>query len=907
MGWLANRREKQAQRVADIVKANLATSLPAGTSTVAVQSQPAEPTADTGSGGGAQAVPLPRPMATFGSVLSPGTPLNPAPLDPPNPQTGRSAPRAWQAPVAWNLDLTVRRTPWQVLKALADQVDVIGRCIEIRTAEITGLDWDFGLSDHAIGQIMADQGVGHAKAAQIGRELYGHEIDRLKEFFEQPSPGYTFAEWIVELLWNHYVLDAVAVYPECTLAGEVTGLTIIDGSTIKPLLDNRGMRPRPPAPAYQQILWGFPRGEWVETDPDMVDGEFYPDGTRGARLSDQLAYFVRNRRTWDPYGFSTVERCIPAAALYLGRQKWLNSEYSDGATPNTWMKTDSDYDPTQLAAYERIINDFLSGNTTERHRIKLLPKGFEPDPMPATDERYKPEYDEMVIKQVASKFGVMPTQLGVIPRTGLAGRGQQEGEQDQAETMSKKPTEEWLVDVINHLCRRFLGSVRQVTATFNGGDNAQNALLEAQAGQLLVASGRVTLNDLRAKNGDPLYDMPEADEPMIITPQGPVFLRGTLEQQLNPPPPPPAVHMLPPGPAPQPATDKSGSDGKGAEGGEPAEEDGKPDETAKQAEVAAWRRYTAKGARSRPFHWAHHSPEEVEAIVKVGDADPKAHSRPGPGGHREAEIVDHYLPLLEQAVRMGMDPQDLVERYLAIHHPELSKDVVGAPGDKAAIEAWLTDLLVDPVRLRQLIDQIHTDGYLAGAKTGVDQLNNAGAAIVQSDLTDAVASIDWDTWTPGDPEIASLLASDASGNGLAELLARTDTTIQGITNTTLDRLANILAVGVANGDSPQTIGQAVDGMLGDPARSYMIAVTETNRAMTLGTLDQYRANGVQGFDWVNANPCPFCSGFVEDNPHPLGDDTPPAHPHCRCAISPVLILPNGDEVDDPGSTADTGE
>ena len=68
-------------------------------------------------------------------------------------------------PVAWNLDLSSdRMTPWSVLRSLADQCDVIHRCIEIRTSEITSLERSHTVDDVAIKRIMVEQNVSHALA-----------------------------------------------------------------------------------------------------------------------------------------------------------------------------------------------------------------------------------------------------------------------------------------------------------------------------------------------------------------------------------------------------------------------------------------------------------------------------------------------------------------------------------------------------------------------------------------------------------------------------------------------------------------------------------------------------------------------------------------------------------------------
>ena len=480
---------------------------------------------------GTPAMPLPRPGDSFGSQLGPAMPYLPAPLDPVFDDSGRALPRRYQYDVAQNLNLNDKHVPWSTLRALAEQCDVVHRCIEIKTSEIVGLEWDFTVSDHAISKIMQEQNVGHAKANMIARDEFGEEIDRLKQFWENPyvHGDRGWAEWITEACWQHFVYDAIPVYPRYNLGGDVIGFEIIDAATIKPLLDNRGDIPHPPAPAFQQILWGFPRGEYQASPTN--DGEFFTDkGQNGEYVRDQLAYFVKNRRTWSPYGYSATEESIPAASLYLERQMWLKSEFTEGTMPTTFMKTDSEeLDHLKLASLERVINDTLTGSTAERHRIKMLPKSFDPVFAPTIDERYKADYDEFLIKRISSPFGITPTQLGITPRSGLGGKGMAEGEQDNAETMSKRPTEAFLVDMVNSLSRRFLETSRSVTFVLADPGTIRESVEKAQALQTSLYSGQKTLNTVQSELGQPLYDMPEADEPFIVAGNTVTFLRGMLE------------------------------------------------------------------------------------------------------------------------------------------------------------------------------------------------------------------------------------------------------------------------------------------------------------------------------------------------------------------------------------------
>src|ERR1039458_2627175 len=102
---------------------------------------------------------------------------------------------------------------------------------------------------------------------------------------------------------------------------------------------------------------------------------------------------------------------------------------------------------------------------------------------------------------------------------------------------------QFFIDIQNDLVQRFLGVGPEITATCqDAGASEEDLVQQSNADKTVVGFGGITLNDYRADRGLPLYDMPEADEPMIITATGPVFLKGTLavqdantETTLNPP------------------------------------------------------------------------------------------------------------------------------------------------------------------------------------------------------------------------------------------------------------------------------------------------------------------------------------------------------------------------------------
>lgn len=153
---------------------------------------------------------------------------------------------------------------------------------------------------------------------------------------------------------------------------------------------------------------------------------------------------------------------------------------------------------------------------------------------------------------------------------------------------------------------------------------------------------------------------------------------------------------------------------------------------------------------------------------------------------------------------------------------------------------------------------------------------------------------------------ASKLVDDP---GLKGLLDDAGVTIKSIAENRLNVLASTLADGINDGVNMAQMAEMVGNVLDDPRWADLVAVTETNRAVSAGSLQTYQINDVPGKTWlVAADPCELCqenadAGFVAvDDSFPSGDDAPPAHPMCRCAVSPAW--PDGSEA---GAGEDEGD
>ena len=577
--------------------------LPAGATTLTEQQMRiAAEALRTGYG---NANPLPRAPYSAQVPFGPGLPITPGAINPLR-EDGRPDPRRYEYQVAQNINVTeTRLIPFKTLRAAADQIDILRRCVEVLKNKITGLDWDITLAQDASEKIAAESGGDHVRAMAKAREKYTDEIARLRAFWENPdrSNGLTFSDWLMIALEEILVIDAWAVWPQATVGGDLYGFQILDGSTIKPLLDDRGMRPMPPNVAFQQILYGFPRAEFTANDDDpKADGEF---------TADDLAYMVRNRRSISVYGFSPVERALPLADIYLRRQQWLRAEYTDGVLPELMFESQGDWSPDQLLAYENILNDQLAGQTEQRKRARILPQGLKPSTYEGYGEKFKDTLDDYLITSICGHFGVQPSEIGFAPKSGLGGSGYEEGRASSAEAIGAQSLVNWISKMLTNLSYTYLGMPRELEfrlLTSKRLDNEENA----RKAQIEVTSAGKTINERRAELGLPLLDTPQADMPLLVSAAGmflfsPDGIINAAEAASAP-----ALEGREAKPV-EPTTPNT-------ENAQPAEEPTGETEEEISAEVArevkAFMKWANKGKRARLFEFSHLDPIVADALNK---------------------------------------------------------------------------------------------------------------------------------------------------------------------------------------------------------------------------------------------------------------------------------------------------
>ena len=554
--------------------------------------------------------PLPRNPLLASVPFAPGLPLITGALNPLNPETGRPAPRRYEYLVAQNINVSENRlVPFKTLRAAADQIDILRRCIEVRKAKISGLKWDIVISEAASERIIAESGGDHLRAMADARAKFTPEIARLRKFWETPDPsnGLGFVDWLNMAMEEIDVLDAWAIWPQSTVGGEIKGLQILDGSTIKPLLDDRGMRPDPSAgPAFQQILYGFPRSEFNATiDEEAADGEF---------SSDELAYLVRNRRSNSVYGYSPVERALPMADIYLRRQQWIRGEFTDGTMPKSWLELpeSASMTPEQIRQYENIYNDDLAGQTEQRNRLRFLLPGAKLINDPGYQEKFSDRLDDYLITSITGHFGVLPSEIGFSAKTGLGGSGHQAGEAEAAEAIGIIPTARWISLMISNLSYRWLGMPRELEFKLAPSERTNDVDI-AKRDDMRTRNGSKTINENRSDLGLPLLDSPEADMPMfvagqsvfLLTPDGMVQAGTSLDEN---------------GVQDQPTAAKPVVDGQAPKEPTPAKPVEKPVDKSAQDEIRTFIRWVRKGNTARSFEFKSVENTYAEVLNKFVEA-----------------------------------------------------------------------------------------------------------------------------------------------------------------------------------------------------------------------------------------------------------------------------------------------
>jgi hypothetical protein len=239
----------------------------------------------------------------------------------------------------------------------------------------------------------------------------------------------------------------------------------------------------------------------------------------------------------------------------------------------------------------------------------------------------------------------------------------------------------------------------------------------------------------------------------------------------------------------------------------------------------------------------------------------------------KAKLLATNSVLINAAMRKQANPTTIADKWLAQNS---DKGITSEQRDDA--KNWVKiNVQLNNKALEKALRKTYGSGWVFGAADAKNQ--------IYSEI-----GLDWDEWEPGRESAAVLV--DAP-RGLKTILDKEAITIKGIDDTTLDRIGSALANGLSQGLGAGEISRAIDYIIDDPARSMVIARTETARALVEASASEYRDAGIEEVEWLVGDPCAICEvnagmKMPMGEEFPSGDVQPPAHPNCVCDISPVV-------------------
>ena len=488
---------------------------------------------------------LPRPSQLFtDGAFAPASPIYPTPVDEPTHPGGLPGPRWWQPRVGWNLPTPpgtegLKLAGFDTLRTLSEKYSVARACIEIRIEEIRALEWDITLTTDAAKAYQGDY--------QAMRD-FGERKAQAKKFFRHPDPDFwNFDTFLNAFLEEIFVYDALSLVfrpkfgaafgmgGKGLLGSNLDSMRLVSGPTIRPLVDLHGGTPLPPAPAFQQFLFGVPRSDYmtIATGQDLeasglADEEFLLFG------SDIMLYAPYWRSRESPYGFPPVERALLPIISGLQKQEYQLDYYTEGTVPAVYISPgDPNISPTQIGELQNALNA-LAGDPAYHLKVVVLPPGSKVEPQRPVD--LSDSFDYLVMNQVLMAFDVQPSELGIIPDIGAtqAGPGASSvrfaGQQkrDIKSRVSAKPLLKWVCDVFNYVLHDICQQ-RDMQFQFEGLVDDEDKAAITELGVQQIQNGMATIDEVRERLDLPPFGIKETSEPILFTPTGAVPLSMSEE------------------------------------------------------------------------------------------------------------------------------------------------------------------------------------------------------------------------------------------------------------------------------------------------------------------------------------------------------------------------------------------
>jgi|GEM_PF-813726 len=376
--------------------------------------------------------------------------------------------RKFDYPTGYNLYSQARQQEsfsFDDLRALADNCDILRSVIETRKDQMEALGWNI--------RVKSTDGT-----AALPTPEQKQRMQQISQFFDDPDKESGFAGWLRQLLEDMFVIDAACIYKRQTLGGDLYALEIMDGATIKILIDDAGRLPVSPQPAYQQILKGVVAADYTR---------------------EELIYLKHNPRSHKIYGYSHVEQVMITVNILIRRALHQLEYYREGSQPDAFIGLPKEWTQEQILAFQKHFDAMLAGNSMMRRRLRFMPGDFKYQETKAP--LLKDSYDEFLAKIICYVFSISPE-----PFVGQVNRATAETSQQRGVDEGLIPLQRYVAGVINRI----------IAKDFNSSDlefawqdtTTPDPLEAANIDVAYVTAGIKTVDEVRESLGLPKLQKP---------------------------------------------------------------------------------------------------------------------------------------------------------------------------------------------------------------------------------------------------------------------------------------------------------------------------------------------------------------------------------------------------------------
>ncbi|MGH2512369.1 MAG: hypothetical protein ACRDGQ_06755 [Candidatus Limnocylindrales bacterium] len=467
--------------------------------------------------------------------LGPGVPISPA-----HPE--KVEPRLFDYTPGYNIAITPRtyeNIQFAALRGLARSWDVAALCIQRNIDDLRQLRWE--IRPKAVPGMDRDA----VKARRIRLESTRAGIEG---FWMTPDQQHSWSSWVHQFFEELYETDAACLYLEEAQDGSLYAVQNVDGTTIAPLVDERGRTPAAPEPAYRQVIRGMP---WTMY---MQDLELPPAERRLSYDRSHMIYEPFYGRNDSPYGHPPMEWVLLTAQRALARQVLDYRLFNDGTTPYSFWRTPEGWTDAQIGEAQTAF-DKLIQLPTQRAHLRFMPGGAGSGLEHGFMEP-KTEGEEFLLHIGCAAYNRSPMEMGFIRSSGGAGLGGKGVAKEQGASAAKsvRAAAFHLAAIINRIIA--LHQNAECEIVFPELEDTEAAKERAEAEDIRIRNGSLGIDEARLdRDLDPIG--PAGHPSNLIWPGGPTFPELAATLLAGPPPEPPPGGANPPVPSAVPgrATD----------------------------------------------------------------------------------------------------------------------------------------------------------------------------------------------------------------------------------------------------------------------------------------------------------------------------------------------------------------